>query len=89
VLAVTSRKRVGIAADIAPVAEAGYPYLGLDSLIGMNGPRGMSNALRESIAADVRADAPLVDDVESFLYAGCCALGRERPRCRCAADWQS
>jgi tripartite-type tricarboxylate transporter receptor subunit TctC len=55
VLAVTSRKRVEIAADIPTVAEAGYPYLGLDSLIGMYGPRGMSNALRESIAADVRA----------------------------------
>ena len=55
VLAVTSRKRVGIATDIPTVAEAGYPYLGLDSLIGMYGPRGMSNALRESIAADVRA----------------------------------
>jgi tripartite-type tricarboxylate transporter receptor subunit TctC len=54
VLAVTSRKRVGIAADIPTVAEAGYPYLGLDSLIGMYGPRGMSNALRESVAADVR-----------------------------------
>jgi tripartite-type tricarboxylate transporter receptor subunit TctC len=55
VLAVTSRKRVGIATDIPTVAEAGYPYLGLDSLIGMYGPRGMSNALRESVAADVRA----------------------------------
>ena len=51
-LAVTSRKRVGIAADIPTVAEAGYPYLGLD---GLYGPRGMSMALRESIAADVRA----------------------------------
>jgi tripartite-type tricarboxylate transporter receptor subunit TctC len=55
ILAVTSRKRVGIAADIPTVAEAGYPYLGLDGLIGMYGPRGMSMALRESIAADVRA----------------------------------
>jgi tripartite-type tricarboxylate transporter receptor subunit TctC len=53
-LAVTSRKRVGIAADVPTVAEAGYPYLGLDSLIGMYGPRGMSMALREAIAADVR-----------------------------------
>jgi tripartite-type tricarboxylate transporter receptor subunit TctC len=51
---VTSRKRVGIAPDIPTVAEAGYPYLGLDSLIGIYGPRGMSNELRESIAADVR-----------------------------------
>jgi tripartite-type tricarboxylate transporter receptor subunit TctC len=55
VLAVTSRKRVGIAAEIPTVAEAGYPYLGLDGLIGIYGPRGMSMALRESIAADVRA----------------------------------
>ena len=55
VLAVTSRKRVGIAPDIPTVAEAGFPYLGLDSLIGMFGPRGMPNALRESIAADVQA----------------------------------
>lgn len=55
VLAVTSRKRVEIAADVPTVSEAGYPYLGLDSLIGIYGPRGMSNALRESIAADVRA----------------------------------
>jgi tripartite-type tricarboxylate transporter receptor subunit TctC len=54
-LAVTSRKRVEIATDVPTVAEAGYPYLGLDSLIGMYGPRGMSTALRESVAADVRA----------------------------------
>ena len=55
VLAVTSRKRVGIAPDIQTVAEAGYPYLGLDSLIGIYGPRTMPAAQRESIAADVRA----------------------------------
>jgi tripartite-type tricarboxylate transporter receptor subunit TctC len=55
VLAVTSRIRVAIAADTPTVAEAGYPYLGLDGLIGMYGPRGMSMPLRESIAADVRA----------------------------------
>ena len=55
VVAVTSRKRVAIATDIPTVAEAGYPHLGLDSLIGMYGPRGMSMALREGIAADVRA----------------------------------
>jgi tripartite-type tricarboxylate transporter receptor subunit TctC len=55
VLAVTSNKRVGMLAGIPTVAEAGYPFLGLDSLIGMYGPRGMSDAVRESIAADVRA----------------------------------
>jgi tripartite-type tricarboxylate transporter receptor subunit TctC len=55
VLAVTSRQRVGIATDIPTVTEAGFPYLGLDSLIGIYGPRGMSTELREKIAADVRA----------------------------------
>jgi tripartite-type tricarboxylate transporter receptor subunit TctC len=55
ILAVTSRQRVGIATDIPTVSEAGFPYLGLDSLIGMYGPRGMSPELREKIAADVRA----------------------------------
>jgi tripartite-type tricarboxylate transporter receptor subunit TctC len=55
VLAVTSNKRVDIAAAIPTVAEAGFPFLGLDSLIGLYGPRGMSDALRETIANDVRA----------------------------------
>ena len=55
VLAVTSRKRVGIAPEIPTVAEAGFPFLGLDGLIGLFGPRGMPDALRESISADIRA----------------------------------
>jgi tripartite-type tricarboxylate transporter receptor subunit TctC len=55
VLAVTSRKRVGIAPAIPTVAEAGFPFLGLDGLIGVFGSRGMSDALRESIAADIKA----------------------------------
>jgi tripartite-type tricarboxylate transporter receptor subunit TctC len=55
VLAVTSRKRVGIAPDVPTVAEAGFPFLGIDSLIGIYGPRGMSSAARDAIAADVRA----------------------------------
>jgi tripartite-type tricarboxylate transporter receptor subunit TctC len=36
------------------VAEAGYPALELQSLMGLFGPRGMSMAQRERIAADVR-----------------------------------
>ena len=63
VLAVTSRQRVAIAPGIPTVAEAGFPFLGLDSLIGLFGPRGMASALRDSIAADVKAvvaaDPPL------------------------------
>jgi len=53
VLAVTSRKRVGIAPEIPTVAEAGFPFLGLDGLIGVFGPRGTPEALREGIAADI------------------------------------
>jgi tripartite-type tricarboxylate transporter receptor subunit TctC len=55
ILAVTNQKRVGIAKDIPTVAEAGFPYLGMDSLIGIYGPRGMPIALREKIAGDVKA----------------------------------
>lgn len=55
VLAVTSRKRVGIAPDLPTVAEAGFPFLGLDSLIGVFGPRRMANATRDGIAADIKA----------------------------------
>ena len=71
-LAVTSRKRVDIAPDVPTVAEAGFPFLGLDSLIGIYGPRGMSNALRESIAADVRA---VVAADPTIAHAA----GRDRP----------
>lgn len=53
VLAVTSRKRVGIAPEIPTVAEAGFPFLGLDGLIGVFGPRGMPDALRAAIAGDI------------------------------------
>jgi tripartite-type tricarboxylate transporter receptor subunit TctC len=55
VLAVTSRARVGIAPDTPTTAEAGYPFLGIESLIGLFGPRGMPAALRDSIAKDIRA----------------------------------
>jgi tripartite-type tricarboxylate transporter receptor subunit TctC len=54
VLAITSRQRVAIASDIPTVAEAGFPMLGLDSLIGIYGPRTMASALREQVADDVR-----------------------------------
>jgi tripartite-type tricarboxylate transporter receptor subunit TctC len=92
VLAVTSRKRVGIAAEIPTVAEAGYPYLGLDSLIGIYGPRGMSNALRESIAADVRAVIeadPSVAEPPKLAEALCLELRGRRSRCHRSTRRQS
>jgi tripartite-type tricarboxylate transporter receptor subunit TctC len=55
VLAVTSRKRFSAAPDIPTAAEAGYPDLTFESVNGLFGPPGMSQEVRESIAADFRA----------------------------------
>jgi tripartite-type tricarboxylate transporter receptor subunit TctC len=55
VLAVTSRKRFPTAPDIPTAAEAGYPSLTFESVNGLFGPPGMSDAMREAIAADFRA----------------------------------
>jgi tripartite-type tricarboxylate transporter receptor subunit TctC len=68
-LAVTSRKRVGITPDIPTVAEAGFPFLGIDSLIGVFGPRGMSDALRESIADDIKATVAADPTIATRLEA--------------------
>ena len=55
VLAVTGRRRAPSAPDVPTVTEAGYPALVMESIGGIFGPRGMPLALREQIAADVRA----------------------------------
>jgi tripartite-type tricarboxylate transporter receptor subunit TctC len=55
VLAVTGRKRAPSAPDVPTVREAGFPALEMESIGGIFGPRGMPLALREQIAADVRA----------------------------------
>jgi tripartite-type tricarboxylate transporter receptor subunit TctC len=57
VLAMTNRDRAPAAPDVPTVAEAGYPALGFDGLVGLFGPRDMAEGLRERIAADVRAIA--------------------------------
>ncbi len=57
VLAVTSRERAPTAPDAPTAAEAGYPALELESLVGLFGPRGMPGELRERIADDLRAVA--------------------------------
>ena len=53
-LVVTSRARVPIAPSIPTVAEAGYPVLQLEGIIGLYGPRSMTDAMRERISADLR-----------------------------------
>ncbi len=52
-LAVTSRTRAPNAPEIPTMAEAGYPALEFESVVGLFGPRGMALELRERIAADV------------------------------------
>jgi len=56
-LAVTNSVRAPMLPDLPTVKEAGYPELTLDGLAGLFGPAGMPDALRERIAADVRAVA--------------------------------
>jgi tripartite-type tricarboxylate transporter receptor subunit TctC len=68
-LAVTSRERVGIAASTPTVAEAGFPYLGIESLIGLFGPRGMADANRAKIAADIKAEIAADPTITTRLAA--------------------
>ena len=62
-IAITSRERTSIAPDAPTVAEAGFPALTLDGLIGLYGPRGMPLDRRETIAAafrEIAAAEPLI-----------------------------
>jgi tripartite-type tricarboxylate transporter receptor subunit TctC len=54
-LAVYNSMRAPIAADVPTVAEAGFPELTMDGLVGLFGSPEMPLALRERIAADVQA----------------------------------
>lgn len=80
ILAVTSRTRAPTAPEVRTVVEAGFPALQLDSLIGIFGPRGMPDALRESIAADVRAVAASDPVIASRLSATGMLLDIRGPR---------
>jgi tripartite-type tricarboxylate transporter receptor subunit TctC len=55
VMTVIGSQRAPTAPDVPTVREAGYPALEIDSLGGPLGPRGMPLAVREQIAADIRA----------------------------------
>jgi tripartite-type tricarboxylate transporter receptor subunit TctC len=56
-LAMTNQTRAPTAPDIPTVAQAGYPELTFDGLVGLFGPPNMVPELRERIAADIRAVA--------------------------------
>ena len=69
VLAVTGRQRAPSAPDVPTVREAGFPALEMESIGGIFGPRGMPLALREQIAADVRAAVAGDANIASKLQA--------------------
>lgn len=54
VLAVTSSERAAALPNVPTVAEAGYPDITIDGLVGLFGPRSLSAAASERIAADAR-----------------------------------
>lgn len=56
-LAVASDVRAPLVPDVPTVAEAGFPELRMDGVVGFYGKRGMPEALRDRIASDVRAVA--------------------------------
>jgi tripartite-type tricarboxylate transporter receptor subunit TctC len=62
-LAVTNSVRAPTEPNLPTVAEAGYPALTIDGLVGLFGPPGMPLDLRERITADIRAivDPTIVD----------------------------
>jgi tripartite-type tricarboxylate transporter receptor subunit TctC len=69
VLAVTGRQRAPSAPDVPTVREAGFPALEMESIGGIFGPRAMPLALREQIAADVRAAVGGDANIASKLQA--------------------
>jgi tripartite-type tricarboxylate transporter receptor subunit TctC len=54
VIALTNRQHAKSLDDIPTAREAGYPSLEFDGLVGLLGPKGMPQALRERIAADIK-----------------------------------
>ncbi|MDI1346895.1 MAG: tripartite tricarboxylate transporter substrate binding protein [Pseudolabrys sp.] len=59
VIALTNAQHAAALNDIPTAAEAGFKSLELDGLVGVLGPKAVAPAVREKIAADIRA---IVDD---------------------------
>ena len=69
-VAVINRTRCPLAPNVPTAAELGYPDLAFDGITGFFGWRDMSVALRERIAADVRAVAAQPAVVSRFEAIG-------------------
>ena len=74
-LAVTNSMRTPAAPDIPTAAEAGYPDISFGGLLGLFGPRDMPLALRDRIAADVRAFLQEPDVAQRLTNAGLVGRG--------------
>jgi tripartite-type tricarboxylate transporter receptor subunit TctC len=62
-LAVTNSVRAPTQPNLPTVADAGYPALTIDGLVGLFGPTGMPLELRQRITADIRAVVdPTIED---------------------------
>jgi tripartite-type tricarboxylate transporter receptor subunit TctC len=62
-LAVTNSVRAPTQPNLPTVAEAGYPALTIDGLVGLFGPTGMPLDLRQRVTADIRAVVdPTIED---------------------------
>ena len=53
-IAITNSQRAPTQKDMPTVAEAGFPEMTFDGLIGLFGPRDMAQAVRDRVAADVK-----------------------------------
>ena len=54
-LAITASQRAAVLPNVPTLAEAGFPDITIDGLVGLFGVRDMPQAVRERIAADVRS----------------------------------
>ena len=83
-VAVTNSQRAPMRPDVPTVAEAGFPALTFDGLVGVFGPRDMASAARERIAADIRAE--LADPALKARLAatGAAVLPAERSSYACS-----
>jgi tripartite-type tricarboxylate transporter receptor subunit TctC len=68
VIALTNRQHAKSLNDIPTAAEAGFKSLEFDGLVGLFGPRNISQSVRDRIAADIR-DVVSDPEVETKLSA--------------------
>ncbi|MGH6663702.1 MAG: Bug family tripartite tricarboxylate transporter substrate binding protein [Pseudolabrys sp.] len=70
VLAVTNHQRAPAIPDAPTAAEAAYPSLDFDGLVGLFGPPGIPDAVRNKIAADIKAVAAEPEIVAKLTATG-------------------